>query len=262
MKRMAWHGAALASILLASAAGAAPLAPHRAVYDLSLASQTEELLDVEGRIALDLQMEGCTLYDLDYRFVARFSQDGEETLTDQRTRAQESTDGRRYTFETQSFVDGMEQPVVSGTAETVEDETGVALTAPVEREFALPASRFPLGHTAALIERALAGERMVQLNLFDGDAEGDKQTTTSTVIMPLPLETQSMLEGVEGLRGWRVDESYFNADSDADGLPIFHTRYTLYENGVTDEIYMDFGPYALEGALSELTLGTVPSDCG
>lgn len=262
MKRMARHGAALASILLAGTAGAAPLAPHRAVYDLSLASQTEELLSVEGRIAFDLKMDGCALYDLDYRFVARFSQDGEETLTDQRTRARESTDGRSFTFETISLVDGMEQPLVSGTAETAATETSVAMTAPVERDFAIPASRFPLGHTAALIEKARAGERMVQLHLFDGDAQGDKELITTAVLLPLSQAAGESPEGVAGLRGWRVDESYFNSDSDADGLPVFHTRYTLYENGVTDEIFMDFGEYALEGALSELTLGTLPEECG
>ena len=51
-------------------AAAAPLRPHQAVYDLSLAGQTEDILAVEGRIAFTLNAKACGDYDLDYRFAA------------------------------------------------------------------------------------------------------------------------------------------------------------------------------------------------
>ncbi|MFD2239015.1 EipB family protein [Aureimonas populi] len=258
--RLQWRHVGFVPLLLAGSATAfaVPLAPHKAIYDLSLSSQTEDLVSVEGRIAMDLTMETCGRYDLDYRFVARFGQEGEQTLTDQRTRASEAADGASFEFETYTYVDGAEQNRIQGTAQTRDERTQVQMALPVERGFELPPAYFPLGHTAALIRKAMQGERIVQMNLFDGDDQGDKELTTTAILSPLGA---SQAAGFEGLRGWRVDESYFNADSDADGLPIFHTRYTLYENGVTDEIYMDFGEYALEGSLSELTLGAMPAGC-
>ena len=74
----------LAGLLPAGSALAVELAPHRGVYDLSLAEHTLGLTGVEGRIAIDLSAPSCEAYDLDYRFVARFGEEDEVTLTDQR----------------------------------------------------------------------------------------------------------------------------------------------------------------------------------
>lgn len=250
----------LLGVFTASSAVAGELVPHRAVYDLSLASQTQELVGVEGRIAIHMTASNCDAYDLDYRFVARFGEESEMTLTDQRITATEGRDGLRYSFEALSFVDGIEQSRVEGTARTQSEETVVDIRQPVSREFAIRAALFPLGHTRHLIESAKAGVRIVETPLYDGDAEGENLLTTTAIITPLPQnEGAPRMEGVAGIAGWRVDESYFNADSDVDGLPTFHTRYTLFENGVSDDLYLDFGPYALQGRLSELAVGEAPA---
>ncbi|MBC8131251.1 MAG: DUF1849 family protein, partial [Rhizobiaceae bacterium] len=59
---------------------------------------------------------------------------------------------------------------------------------------------------------------------------------------------------LSGLQSWRISESYYNSDSDPDGMPVFQTSYRLYENGVSDELTLDFGTYAFEGVLSRLDL--------
>ncbi|WP_185982498.1 EipB family protein [Aureimonas mangrovi] len=254
----------LAAAGAAAPAGAATLGPHRAVYDLSLASQTQDIVSAEGRIAFDLTMPECGVYALDYRFVARFGQESETTLTDQRVVTREGTDGRSFEFEAWTYVDGMQQAHVKGSASSEGEVTTVETELPGERSFDLPLSQFPLGHTAALIEAAQGGERIAQLALFDGDEDAEKLLTTTSILLPVGSGTQKngpVGEGLAGMDSWKVDESYFNSDSDADGLPIFHTRYTLFENGVSDDIFMDFGDYALQGSLSELTLGSAPADC-
>lgn len=251
----------LAGFLPAGPVLAVELTPHRGVYDLSLAEHTLGLTGVEGRIAIDLAAPTCEAYDLDYRFVARFGEEGETTLTDQRIVASEGRDGTSYDFTATSLVDGIEQSRVEGSARTTADETRVEMRQPVARAFEIPAALFPLGHTRHIIERARAGERIVQSPLYDGDVEGDDVLTTTAIITPLRRDAE-LPDGIEKLAGWRVDESYYNSSSDADGLPTFHTRYTLFENGVTDDLYIDFGDYALEGGLSELTLGEGPADCG
>jgi hypothetical protein len=254
----------LAAACAAAPAGAATLGPHRAVYDLSLASQTQDIVSAEGRIAFDLTMPECGVYALDYRFVARFGQESETTLTDQRVVTRESTDGRSFAFEAWTYVDGMQQAHVKGEASSGDELTSVEVELPAEHSFDLPLSQFPLGHTAALIAAARNGERIAQLALYDGDEDAEKLLTTTAVLLPVAdgvEATGPAGEELEGMAAWKVDESYFNSDSDADGLPIFHTRYTLFENGVSDDIFMDFGDYALQGSLSELTLGSRPADC-
>lgn len=251
----------LAFSIGAATAAASPLVPHEAVYELSLAAPSEDFVGIEGRIAFQLRQESCEAFDLDYRFVARFEQAGETLLTDQRTLARETLDGSGFNFDTTTFVDGAEQSRTSGSATNGDAATAVAMTAPVERSFELPLSRFPLTHTSDIITRAKAGERIVETRLFDGDEAAEKLLTTTAIVIPAPAATDGTPEEVRGLAAWRVDESYYNADSDTDGAPIFRTRYTLYENGVSDDITLDFGGYSLAGSLSRLTYYDAPSDC-
>ncbi|WP_182084550.1 DUF1849 family protein [Aureimonas sp. ME7] len=249
----------------AAPAKAFDLQPHEAVYDLELATQTQNFSQVEGRIALQLKPDTCSGFVLDYRFLARFHEEDELTVTDQQTLAKETRDGKRYEFRTRTIVDGTEQGVVEGTASNEGAQTSVTYTSPVQRETTLPLSVFPLGHTAQLAERAKAGDRVVQSKLFDGDDEAEKQLTTTAVLFPAKAEDvpakPEIATLVEGLRAWNVTESYFNDDSNDDGMPIFETRYRLYENGVSDKLYLDFGDYTLKGDLSRLQYYDPAADC-
>ncbi|WP_188052271.1 EipB family protein [Aureimonas fodinaquatilis] len=240
----------LAMATLMSSAHAAWLRPHQAVYDLSLATQTDEIIAVEGRIAYTLKAATCDEYEIDYRFAARFHQQDESTLTDQRTLSKESDGGNKFDFEIHTFVDGQDQGIVKGTAINEADSTAVAMVEPVQRKFELPLSRFPLAHTSDLISRAQKGERFVESRLFDGDVEAEKLVTTTSVILPAAPGRE---ETVKNLKSWRIDESYFNNDSNENGMPVFRARYRLYENGVSDEMRLDFGDYELKGKLSDLT---------
>ena len=244
-----------------STAQGATLAPHGAVYDLSLVSQTEDLRSANGRIAYQLKFQDCRTYAVDYRFVARFAVESEVLVTDQQTLAKEAVDGSSFDFETKTFVDGSPQEVVRGRAENSETKTEVTLTDPAPRRFELPRSHFILSHTAALLDEARAGKRIVEFHVFDGDPEAEKLLTTTAVIAPLDpvADTQGVRKELAGLKRWRVEESYFNSDSDPDGLPVFSTSYVLYENGVSDDLTLDYGAYALRGSLSRLTYDAAPT---
>ena len=69
-----------------------------------------------------------------------------------------------------------------------------------------------------------------------------------------------MPEELRGLQGWRVNEAYYNSDSDPEGLPLFQTTYTLFENGISGEIAFDTGDYGFAGTLTQLDLLAAP-DC-
>lgn len=255
---------ALAACLWPAAAGAAVLAPHHAVYELKL-SQSDDIVDGEGRIALVLRTDRCGVYDLDYRFVARYQQDEGITLTDQQTVSKEARDGKRFEFTTRTFVDGSPEKEIRGEAEHAGSGTKVEMREPVPKTFALPLSLFPMQHTAALIDRAKAGETFVEAALFDGNDDAEKLLTSTAILTPIEKagppgpasasgEDAAILKSLDGLKAWRVVESYYNSDSNPDGLPVFETRYVLYENGVADDLVLDFGTYAFSGTLSKLEL--------
>ncbi|HEY9056639.1 MAG TPA: DUF1849 family protein [Aurantimonas sp.] len=256
-------------------ASAQVLVPHRASYDLSMRGGDGDLVDAQGRIAIEMHRKTCETYELDYRFVARFQQEQELIVTDQQTHSRESADGERFEFETKTFIDASPESAVIGTASTRGDVTRVALTAPKVRTVEVPKSMFPMQHTRALIEQAKAGTRILETRLYDGDEEVEKLLTSTAVIAPATeggtgpdgkaAETASSdrsaspSDQLAGLAAWRISESFYNSDSDPDGLPIFQTAYTLYENGVSDDLVLTFDGYTLAGGLASLDLFEMPA---
>ena len=263
-------------LIAAGTVGAASteLALHRASYDLALSGDAGDIVGAEGRIAVEISAD-CDAYDLDYRFVARFQQEQELIVTDQQTQSRESLDGVWFEFETKTFVDSSPQDTVAGTAATAGGVTTITFTQPGEQVVEIPLSLFPMQHTRSLLEKAEAGERIVETALFDGDDDPQKQLTSTAIIGPgSPAEPEApgpesgaeptgdarANESLRGLRSWRVSESFYNTDSDGDGMPVFETAYTIYENGVSDDLVLRFDGYALEGGLSSLELLDRP-DC-
>ncbi len=259
--------AALAALWLTAPAGAVELQPHRASYDLKLTGQSEEVEGGEGRIAIELARPSCESYSLEYRFVARFVQASEITVTDQRTNSTEAADGRRFTFETRTLLDGNEQSEIRGSAVNENGATVVTMEAPASRRIELPASIFPMQHTENLVAAALAGRSVVETPLFDGDDEAEKLLTSTAIITPVAKPSSGQSKDVrpdkgaalKDMRAWRVTESFYNKDSNEDGMPIFETAFTLFENGVSDDLVMKFEGYSFEGGLASLDYLEAPA---
>ena len=279
-----------------SAAFAVTVVPHSAAYDLTLQDGSSDLEGAKGRIALSIEQKDCRSYDIDYRFVARFQRSQDLVLTDQRTKSTESVSGDHLIFQTKTFIDATESESVGGEASTTGGLTTVSFRDPETRKVKIPASVFPMQHTKALIEHAEAGEVIFESRVYDGDADAEKQLTSTSVITPItepgghdgPSDSAgagknkaapvasgnrqtegnatggttsfSIRDKLAGLKAWRISESYYSTDSDKDGLPIFRTIYTLYENGVSDDLVLKFDGYTLAGGLSKLDLLSRP-DC-
>ncbi|MBC6717184.1 DUF1849 family protein [Aurantimonas sp. DM33-3] len=261
----------IATSLFAFPAKAADIVPHLAVYDMSMLRKSSDLVGGSGRIALKLERETCEQIELDYRFVARFEREDATVVTDQQTVSVENFAARAYHFTTRTFVDNVEGWVIRGSATNTDTRTRVEIAEPSAETFDLPLSVFPTAHTMDLIDMAIAGESLVEARLYDGDNEAGKLLTTTAIITPVEAEAtppgpanpeaaSSPVAAMLDLRRWRVAESYYNSDSKLDGLPLFQTSYTLYENGISDDIIIDNGDYAFSGSLSKLELAAAP-DC-
>jgi EipB-like len=253
-------------------------APHRAVYDVTLARATpgSGVSDMTGRLVYELQGAACEGYTQSMRFVTKSSSsDGSEQVNDMRSTSFEEEAGRNLRFTTTQYRDDQ-------IAETTQGEAGrgapggevkVELTKPERKALSLPATvYFPIQHSIAMMEAARSGKKLFVADVYDGSEKGDKVSATNTVIGAARAQATDVvpaalpnLERLKQLKFWPIATSYFEKDKSydkKDALPTYEMAAHFYENGVSTRLVMDYGEFSLKGELTQLTFLNEPACAG
>jgi hypothetical protein len=242
------------------------LLTHRGVYELKLAGQKDgaNINKVEGRLVYEFTGSACEGFSTQFRFVTRIESDGGEVkLSDMRTSSFEDGPGTSFDFVNQTYISSILTEDSKGTAERKAAAIDVALTKPKTDKVTVPGDAlFPTQHLARLIEAAKAGDKVIEIKLYDGTEGGGKiDLTTSVIGKELPLDDQPADEAATKLpelatvRHWPITVSYFAADKPAgtgEASPDYQLSFILYENGVTRHMTLDYGDFSLEGRLVDL----------
>ena len=249
--------ATAASALPAFSAGM-PLAAHRAVYDLSLstASDRSGITGVKGRIVYEFDGSRCEGYTTRHRIVLRMDTDEFSRLQDQQLSTYEDGDGSLFRFVSKTYLDGEEDKVVEGTAERAGNDVRVELKGADEPVTGLGPALFPTGHTLAVLKRIANGETFFELPIYDGSDAGEAAYTT-TAIIGREIKAAHYDAGDDGKvhRAWPVSIAYFDETSDeGEGLPIYRIDFTMFEDGITQNLVIDYGDFAMTGKLVGLDL--------
>lgn len=252
---------ALAHATLPADAGAASLAAHRAVYDLSLKSATERsgISGMVGRMVYEFNGNACEGYTVSFRFVTEIATGEDSRVTDQQTTTFEDIRNRTFRFVTRSFVNQQLDREIRGGATIEGDEMQVTLEQPEKLALDLAVARFPTEHMIEMINHAKNGERFYESRIYDGSDDGDRSMITTTIMgAKQPVESDDTEAKSAGDLAddafWPVSMSYFEEDSQGDGLPVYSIAFKLYENGVTRDLTMDYGDFVLEGRLAQLDM--------
>ncbi len=257
--------------LWSSQAGAVPLAPHRAVYDLVLAEATDRsgITGLSGRMVYEFNGSACEGYTVKFRFVTRIDTSEVSRLTDQQTTTFEDGDGKSFSFVTKSFVDSNPDREVKGAAAIDADSLVVTLDKPKKATFELAKTQFPTQHLVELIGKANKGETFYETSLFDGSEDADRVMTTTVIIGKEEVAEKTdpetpALAGLSAEPFWPVDIAYFDlskAGATGEELPEYRISFKLHENGVTRDLVMDYGDFSMTGKLVNLSLFEAPKDC-
>jgi hypothetical protein len=280
--RYGWHatlGAALLCLALAGQRAMAAeepvtLAPHRAVYDLTLsaARSSTGMVAVAGRLVYDLTGSPCEGYTQNTRLVTRMTQQsGNTVVSDLRSMTWEDAVGKSFRFESSQYRDEKLSEATAGEAarQAGAGEVKVDLAKPDKRSIFLPAGvYFPVQHTIALIHAARAGKASFRADLYDGSERGEKVfDTVAAVGGPLALGANRKLpvianaDKLDAVRAWPVSIAFFEARSErADALPSYEITFWMFENGVSRKLSIDYGDFALLGNLKDLVFHE-PSKC-
>ena len=242
-------------------------APHRAVYEISLTKSASGsgVAGLTGRMVYELSGSNCEGFTQNMRFVTRMSsQEGGDTINDLRNSSWEDLAGKRLRFSATQYQDDtiIEASQGDATRDKAAPTASVELSKPKKSHVKLPAGTFfPMQHAAALIQSARNGQKIFSANVYDGTEKGDKVYLTNAVIGKAEIpgarkSTASLKDGARlaQLQSWPMSISYFEMGKEKqDAFPAYELAYHFYENGVTSELQIDYGEFAIKGDLKELT---------
>lgn len=252
------------------------LAPHRAVYDLTVRNirSGSSITNVAGRMVYELTGNVCDGFTQTSRFVLEVTtQDSGTSVTDVRSTTFEDAKSEKFRFNTTTVRDGKGSEVASG--DVVRDENGikVELTKPTKSTKDFKPAYYPVQHSFALIKVARQGGQRVVGDLYDGSDSGQKayDTTANIGALRAPgankrLTVVKGAEKLDTLRAWPVAISYFEqSKGQSDALPVYEMAFLFYDNGVSRNLVIDYGEYAIAGDIKALEMlepaaGAAPCD--
>jgi EipB-like len=245
------------------------LAPHRAVYELTLAQShgNSSTVSARGRILYDFTGNACEGYKLEFRQVSELDNgEGKVTLSDLRSNTWEDGDAKNFHFKSENYMNDRLLDQVDGQAVRQPDNIAVALTKPKDAKLSLDRSIvFPTEHVRRIIDAARAGKSILEFPVYDGSEKGEKIYNTLTVVgRMIPPNERAPNDGaagqaaLAGLGRWPVTVSYFDrARAVGEQTPVYAITFELYENGISRALLLDYNDFAISGKLKSLEIRDV-----
>jgi EipB-like len=243
------------------------LAPHRAVYELSLAETGpgSNVTDIRGQLIYDFQGSACAGYVLNTRLTTElYDRDGKPALNDIRTESWEDGEGRRFRFATTQYSNNKQTETTKGSARRLprgQNAIAVEIEKPKKSSLTFKGKiLFPTQFSAAVLKAAFAGQPRLQADVYDGSEKGAKIYETATVIgASLQLSANAQLPAIKNAElldtvpSWPVVMSYYDPTAKKDGLPAYEISFRMYSNGVSRKLKLDYaGAFSLNGEISSI----------
>ena len=256
-----------ASVPLGQQLEARHLAAHRAAYRLSLSRARDpgNIASANGAMLYEV-VDACDGWASRQRFSLTLTdRDGTEIETASDYATYESKDGRRLRFTLTQMTQGAVTQRIAGEAEIAADGTGVVrYSEPEQKEERLPpGTLLPNLHTIVALNAARRGQRLLVSPLFDGTSDdGAQDTTTVLGAWEAPREVTEF-PALSPLGSVRMRIAFFDRDAQQQGggatTPSYEVSLRYWENGIADELQMDFREFVVDGRMVKLE--DVPGGC-
>jgi hypothetical protein len=244
---------------------AAPLAAHRAIYDIQMLRNDRDsgYLDATGRLAYEITGSTCEGWSVSYRFASRYvATEGTEQLLDTQFTSWEAGDGTELRVNHKHFVNNN----LNAENKTVVKRAGIGLAGkgevnlPEMKTFELDAKTlFPATFQSKMLDEAKIGKSRNAEFIYEG-TEGDKIYRVVNFIKQRAAVTalsgseDALLKPLAAMPVWHMSTSYFETGAAAGDEPVYQSTYRMFENGVSADLVFDYGAYALKGKLTKLDL--------
>jgi hypothetical protein len=250
--------------MMLPATGGAEIAPHRALYSMTLGSARNDSGVVDATGTMDYEWgETCDGWTIEqrYRLKMRYGETPDVDIVSSFV-TWESKDGLRYRFNQKQSRNGdLDQDIRGEARLDAPGKGGIAeFTKPKSQTLKLdPGVLFPSAHTILLIDKAREGENFLSRQVFDGATEenavqvsaviGVKVTADPAAVKPSPLLQRP---------GWRVRLAFFPVDASVE-KPDYELGMRLLDNGVSQDMLIDYGEYSIRAKLDDIEPLTKPN---
>ncbi len=238
----------------APAAGAAEIAPHRALYSMTLGSARNDSGVVDARC------EGWTI-EQRYRLKMRYGETPDVDIVSSFV-TWESKDGLRYRFNQKQSRNGEVDQDIRGEARLdASGKGGIAeFVKPQPQTLKLePGVLFPSTHTMLLIDKAHEGENFVSRHVFDGATDENAVQISAAIGVKVTADpAAAKLTPLLQRSGWRVRLAFFPVDAAVD-RPDYELGMRLLDNGVSQDMVIDYGEYSIRAKLDDIEPLTKPN---
>jgi len=258
----------------ARAGDAMPFLAHQAMYDLSLLKSSGGGAAVDsarGRMLYNFSGSVCEGYTSEFRQVSELNgSEGRIALSDLRSTTWEDAEGKSFRFKIDSRMNEGDATVTDGIAERTGDHITVKLKEPVAKTFTIDgATVFPTEQVRRIIAAAREGKSLLELSIYDGSDTGEKVYNTLTVIgRPIPgdqitrsPDSATASDALKTVTRWPVTVSYYDRNAEnknGEQTPVYAMSFELYENGVSRALTLDYGNFALAGAMGKFEVKETP----
>jgi len=236
---------------------AAEIAPHRALYTMDLASSKTDsgVAAAQGTMAYQWG-ETCDGWTIEqrYKLTMGYAESPDVDILSNFV-TWEAKDGLHYRFNQRETRNGKADQEIRG--EAIFDGPGkggvAAFEKPKAQNFNMPVGAlFPSVHTIQLIDQAKTGTNFLSRQVFDGATE-ENAVLVSAVIGP-KIEPDAEIAKKSPLLqrpGWRMRLAFFPADPSSE-KPDYELGMLLLDNGVSRDMLIDYGDYAIRATLSNI----------
>ncbi len=244
---------ALLSALAPAPALAGELAAHRALYTLALENaRSSDIAGVSGKMAYEV-LDACDGWAVRQRLEMHIAnRDGQDIQMISDYTTYETKDGLHLRFRMRQTTDTAVTSDVAGEANL--DHAGgagsVQYTTPKPDTKQLPeGTLFPMAHTSAIIAAAEAGKKFMAVPLFDGTSpDGAQDSSIAIVGWNPPKATKWPM--LSALSSGRVHVAFFDRTPGTQE-PDYEVGMRYWENGVADDLDMDFGDFVMKGTMTD-----------
>ena len=260
---------ALQAVPASVSAGDVVLAPHRAVYDVTLkrADERADLSGADGRLAMELGGSDCEGWTTNFRMANEFRpREGKGRVIDTQSATWELGDGLSMRYNQREFLDGSPESErkVSAKRDAAGGMGRAEIEKPEQRSLDLPPETvFSIEHQKRLLRLALSGGTHDSSLVYDGSDDSSGYRAIAFIgSRKAPGQAKASIAGPAGealskLAAWPMTISFYSTkpgESEGEATPSYQIGFTMYENGVADNLVLDYGDFTLGGDLKVLEI--------